>query len=131
YQHDVSQNQLTDSLGFVVESAVNYVGVDVNTASSSLLQHVSGVSRQVAGNIVRLREETGKFSSRKQLKKVPRLGAKTFEQCIGFLRIMDGDNPLDKTPIHPESYGKVEELLTYLHIEPLAINQVESKQKLQ
>ncbi|RKD22602.1 RNA-binding transcriptional accessory protein [Ammoniphilus oxalaticus] len=131
YQHDVSQTRLTESLQFVVESAVNYVGVDVNTASPSLLQHVSGVSRQVANNIVKLREEAGKFSSRTQLKKVPRLGAKTFEQCVGFLRIMEGDNPLDKTPIHPESYEKVEELLQRLQIEPRAINQPESKEKLQ
>ncbi|WP_134704688.1 Tex family protein [Ammoniphilus sp. YIM 78166] len=131
YQHDVSQTRLADSLQFVVESAVNYVGVDVNTASPSLLQYVSGVSKQVAKNIVKLREETGKFTSRAQLKKVPRLGDKTYEQCIGFLRVMDGKNPLDKTPIHPESYDKVAKLLELLHIQPVEIGSPEAKEKLQ
>lgn len=114
YQHDVSQSQLADSLQFVVESAVNYVGVDLNTASPSLLQYVSGISKQVAKNVVVYREEIGRFPNRAQLKKVPRLGAKTFEQCVGFMRIMDGDNPLDNTPIHPESYDKVLQLLQYV-----------------
>jgi len=111
YQHDVSQTRLAESLQFVVSSAVNHVGVDVNTASASLLQYVSGVNKQVATNIIKMREENGKFTNRAQLKKVPRLGAKTFEQCIGFLRITDGDNPLDKTPIHPESYEATKQLL--------------------
>lgn len=111
YQHDVSQKALTESLSFVVEAAVNQVGVNVNTASTSLLQHVSGLSKTVANNIVKQRNEEGKFVNRKQLKKIPRLGAKTYEQAIGFLRIIDGEHPLDRTPIHPESYKKTEELL--------------------
>ncbi|MES1042662.1 Tex family protein [Peribacillus simplex] len=111
YQHDVSQKKLTESLTFVVETAVNQVGVNVNTASSSLLQYVAGLSKSVAQNIVKKREEEGKFSSRKQLKKIPRLGAKTYEQCIGFLRIINGDEPLDQTAIHPENYSAVNKLL--------------------
>ncbi|MGG1662799.1 Tex family protein [Brevibacillus sp. NRS-1366] len=131
YQHDVSQSRLADSLQFVVESAVNHVGVDVNTASSSLLQYVSGISRQVAGNIVKKREEVGKFSSRSQLKEVPRLGAKTYEQCIGFLRIGDGTNPLDKTPIHPESYDATHKLLQMIGIAPEQIGSEQCKERLQ
>nr|WP_234028457.1 Tex family protein [Lentibacillus sp. Marseille-P4043] len=111
YQHDVSQKALNASLTFVVETAVNQVGVNVNTASSSLLQYVSGLSKTVANNIVNKRNEEGKFTNRKQLKKIPRLGAKTYEQSIGFLRIVDGDNSLDRTPIHPETYTQVAELL--------------------
>ncbi|MBY7142398.1 RNA-binding transcriptional accessory protein [Virgibacillus sp. NKC19-3] len=111
YQHDVSQKLLNESLTFVVETAVNQVGVNVNTASSSLLQYVAGLSKTVAANIVTKREEEGKFTNRKQLKNIPRLGAKTYEQGIGFLRIVDGDHPLDRTPIHPESYANVENLL--------------------
>ena len=114
YQHDVSQKALNESLTFVVETAVNQVGVNVNTASTSLLQYVSGLSKTVANNIVKERNEIGKFTNRKQLKKIPRLGAKTYEQGIGFLRIVDGDNPLDRTPIHPESYPVVEQLLKTL-----------------
>lgn len=131
YQHDVSQSRLEDSLQFVVESAVNHVGVDVNTASTSLLQYVSGISRQVAGNIVKKREEIGKFTSRTQLKEVPRLGAKTYEQCIGFLRIADGSNPLDKTPIHPESYDATYKLLDMLGIEPQEIGSEACRDRLQ
>lgn len=111
YQHDVGQKELTESLSFVVETAVNQVGVNVNTASSALLQYVSGLSKTVAQNIVKEREEIGKFTNRKQLKKVPRLGAKTYEQAIGFLRIIDGDHPLDRTSIHPESYKETKNLL--------------------
>lgn len=114
YQHDVSQKKLNESLTFVVETAVNQVGVNVNTASPSLLQYVSGLSKTVANNIVKQREENGKFTSRKQLKKIPRLGAKTYEQAIGFMRILDGEEPLDLTPIHPESYGEVQRLLKQL-----------------
>ncbi len=106
YQHDVSQSKLNDSLTFVVETAVNQVGVDVNTASASLLQYVAGLSKSVAVNIVKRREEKGKFHSRKELQQVPRLGAKTYEQAAGFLRIVDGKEPLDQTAIHPESYDK-------------------------
>ncbi|WP_284141786.1 Tex family protein [Virgibacillus sp. LDC-1] len=114
YQHDVSQKSLNESLSFVVETAVNHVGVNVNTASTSLLQHVSGLNKTVANNIVAYRYENGKFTNRKQLKKIPRLGAKTYEQGIGFLRIIDGDHPLDRTPIHPESYAHTERLLEML-----------------
>nr|WP_319005671.1 Tex family protein [Mesobacillus subterraneus] len=114
YQHDVSQKKLSESLTFVVETAVNQVGVNVNTASSSLLQYVSGLSKTVANNIVKKREEEGKFTSRTQLKKIPRLGAKTYEQAIGFLRVIDGKEPLDRTGIHPESYGEVKQLLESL-----------------
>ncbi|MBS4224399.1 Tex family protein [Lederbergia citrea] len=114
YQHDVSQKRLNESLTFVVETAVNQVGVNVNTASSSLLQYVSGLSKTVANNIVKYREENGRFASRKQLKGIPRLGAKTYEQAIGFMRIPDGEEPLDLTPIHPESYGEVKSLLKKL-----------------
>jgi len=114
YQHDVSQKKLSESLTFVVETAVNQVGVNVNTASSSLLQYVSGLSKTVANNIVKKREEEGKFTSRAQLKKIPRLGAKTYEQAIGFLRVIEGKEPLDRTGIHPESYGEVKQLLDSL-----------------
>lgn len=114
YQHDVSQKALTDSLGFVVETAVNQVGVNVNTASVSLLQYVSGLSKTVAKNIVARRDELGKLTKRSQLKDIPRLGAKTYEQSIGFLRIPDGDNPLDRTPIHPETYKQTKELLKHV-----------------
>ncbi|MFC5465542.1 Tex family protein [Lederbergia graminis] len=114
YQHDVSQKKLHESLTFVVETAVNQVGVNVNTASPSLLQYVSGLSKTVANNIVKYREEHGRFENRKQLKGIPRLGAKTYEQAIGFMRILDGEEPLDLTPIHPESYGEVKKLLKKL-----------------
>jgi protein Tex len=112
YQHDVSQKKLNESLTFVVETAVNQVGVNVNTASSSLLQYVAGLSKTVANNIVKKREEEGKFKSRSQLKKIPRLGAKTYEQSIGFLRIMEGKELLDRTPIHPDNYEDVKKLLS-------------------
>ncbi|MFB6467380.1 Tex family protein [Cytobacillus sp. Hz8] len=114
YQHDVSQKRLSESLTFVVETAVNQVGVNVNTASSSLLQYVSGLSKSVANNIVKKREEEGKFTKREQLKKIPRLGAKTYEQAIGFLRVLDGNEPLDRTGIHPENYKEVKTLLSSL-----------------
>ena len=116
YQHDVSQKKLNDSLTFVVELVVNKVGVNVNTASSSLLQYVSGLSKTVANNIVKRREEEGRFKNRKELKGIPRLGAKTYEQCIGFLRVVDGDEPLDRTGIHPESYSEVKKLLKQLNV---------------
>ncbi len=111
YQHDVTQKKLNESLTFVVETVVNQVGVNANTASPSLLQYVSGLSKTVANNIVKTREENGKFTDRKQLKKIPRLGAKTYEQSIGFLRIQDGKQPLDRTPIHPESYDVAKSIL--------------------
>lgn len=125
YQHDVSQKHLDESLKNVVESAVNHVGVDVNTASPALLSYVSGVNATTAKNIVKFREENGRFKSRKQLQKVPRLGAKTFEQCVGFLRIDGGEHPLDKTPIHPESYNVVNRLFAELGV---SLDQLGSKE---
>ncbi|SFS89707.1 Tex family protein [Marininema halotolerans] len=130
YQHDVSQKELSVSLSTVVESAVNHVGVDVNTASASLLSYVSGVNATVAKNIIQRREELGRFHDRKELKKVPRLGAKTFEQCIGFLRVMDGVSSLDKTPIHPESYPIVKKLLDQLGSDPNQIGTPALKEQL-
>lgn len=111
YQHDVAKKRLSESLSFVVETAVNRVGVDVNTASSSLLQYVAGLSKTVAENIVKSREENGLFTKRNQLKKVPRLGAKTYEQAIGFLRVLGAKDPFDATGIHPESYQLAEQVL--------------------
>lgn len=116
YQHDVNQKALDAALDFVVETAVNQVGVDVNTASSTLLQHVSGLSRQIADNIVLYREENGAITHHRQLNKVKRLGAKTFEQSIGFLRIVNGKEPLDNTAIHPESYDVTYQLLENLEL---------------
>ncbi|MCO4329415.1 RNA-binding transcriptional accessory protein [Staphylococcus hyicus] len=117
YQHDVNQKQLGEALDFVVETAVNQVGVNVNTASSTLLQHVAGLSKPIANNIIQYREENGTIKHHKEIKKVKRLGAKTFEQSIGFLRIIDGDEPLDNTPIHPESYSATYQLLEELKID--------------
>ena len=112
YQHDVNQTELARSLGAVVEDCVNSVGVNVNTASASLLSMVSGLNRQIAGNIVAYRDKTGPFANRKALKKVPRLGEKAYEQAAGFLRIPGGDNPLDASGVHPESYPVVERILS-------------------
>lgn len=116
YQHDVNQKQLSESLDFVVDTVVNQVGVNVNTASSALLSHVAGLNKSISENIVRYREENGALTSRQELKKVPRLGAKAFEQAAGFLRIPEADNFLDNTGVHPESYQAVEDLLTRLAI---------------
>lgn len=112
YQHDVNQKKLTESLTGVVEDAVNSVGVDVNTATPSLLSYVSGINKQVAKNIVEYRDTNGSLKQRKELLKVPKLGKAAFEQCAGFIRIYDGSNPLEITGVHPESYDKAEELLT-------------------
>lgn len=117
YQHDVNQKELESALTFVVETAVNQVGVDVNTASKSLLQYVSGLSSAIAQNIIDYREENGAIKHNKEISKVKRLGAKTFEQSIGFLRIVDGSEPLDNTSIHPESYDVTYELLTVLNFD--------------
>lgn len=125
YQHDVSQKVLEESLKAVVESAVNHVGVDVNTASPSLLSYVAGVNATIAKNIVKYREENGRFTNRRQLQKVPRLGAKTYEQCVGFMRIGEGENPLDRTPIHPESYKVVDQLFKELQV---ALDKLGSKE---
>ena len=114
YQHDVNQKRLAESLGGVVEDAVNKVGVDVNTATPSLLSYVSGINSTIAKNIVKYRDENGKLKTRKELLKVPKLGKVAFEQCAGFLRIIDGDNPLEITAVHPESYLATEKLLNTL-----------------
>ena len=114
YQHDMNQKRLGEALGGVVEDCVNSVGVDLNTASPSLLSYVSGINSTVAKNITSYREENGKFKSRKQLLKVAKLGAKAFEQCAGFLRITDGDNVFDNTSVHPESYAAAEKMLEIL-----------------
>jgi uncharacterized protein len=117
YQHDVAQKELSESLDFVVETAVNQVGVNVNTASVQLLQYVSGLNKTVAENIVKYREENGPFTNREQLLKVPRLGDKAYEQAVGFLRILNGDNPFDKTGIHPESYDLALRLMEELNLD--------------
>ena len=114
YQHDMNQKKLTEALDHVVEDCVNRVGVDLNTASASLLEYVSGVSKAIAKNIVLYREENGKFASRSQLLKVAKLGPKAYEQCAGFMRISDGKNPLDATGVHPESYAATKQLLETL-----------------
>ena len=114
YQHDMNQKKLGEALGAVVEDSVNNVGVDLNTASASLLEYISGISKPIAKNIVAYREENGRFTSRKQLLKVAKLGPKAFEQCAGFMRISDGKNPLDQTSVHPESYEAATELLHML-----------------
>ena len=117
YQHDLNQKRLDEVLGSVVEDCVNRVGVDLNTASVSLLEHISGISRTIAKNIVAYREENGAFTDRKQLLKVPKLGPQAFEQCAGFMRISGGADPLDATSVHPESYRAARELLERLGLE--------------
>ena len=114
YQHDMNQKKLGDALGGVVEDCVNKVGVDLNTASASLLEYISGISKAIAKNIVAYREENGKFTDRKQLLKVAKLGPKAYEQCAGFMRINDGDNPFDATSVHPETYDAAKALLEKL-----------------
>ena len=114
YQHDMNQKRLGEALGGVVENCVNSVGVDLNTASPSLLSYVAGINKTVSKNIITYREENGKFNTRKELLKVPKLGAKAFEQCAGFLRITDGDNVLDNTSVHPESYKAAAQLLKHM-----------------
>ena len=128
YQHDVSQKKLAENLDFVVDTVVNQVGVNVNTASPALLSHVSGLNKTISENIVKYREENGMMASRQDIKKVPRLGEKAFEQAAGFLRIPESDNFLDNTGVHPESYKAVERLLEKLDITQLDDS---SKQKLQ
>lgn len=114
YQHDMNQKKLSEALGGVVEDCVNKVGVDLNTASASLMEYISGITKTIAKNIVSYREENGQFTSRSQLLKVAKLGPKAYEQCAGFMRITGGQNPLDSTGVHPESYGAATELLTSL-----------------
>lgn len=130
YQHDVNQKALNETLKFVVETAVNQVGVDVNTASPSLLSYVSGLSNTVANNIIKFREEKGVITHHSEIAKVPRLGNKTFEQSIGFLRILDGIEPLDKTAIHPESYEAAYALIQYVGLQKEDIGSDVLKEKL-
>lgn len=118
YQHDVSQKNLSDSLDFVVETAVNQVGVNVNTASVQLLQYVAGLNKTVASNIVKHRESKGAFKNREEIKSVPRLGDKAYEQAIGFLRVLNSSNPFDKTGIHPESYDLANQIMNELNLTP-------------
>lgn len=126
YQHDVSQKRLADELSFVVETAVNQVGVDVNTASAQLLGYVSGINKTTAQNIVALRQEVGSFTERKELKKVPRLGPKAYEQAIGFLRIPKGKSIFDSTSIHPESYPLAKKILEYIHMPESSVGSEET-----
>ena len=121
YQHDVDQKRLKQKLAETVESCVNYVGVDLNTASAALLTYVSGISGAIANNIVAYRNQNGAFRDRKTLLKVPKLGPKAFEQAAGFLRIRDGDSPLDNTAVHPESYGVVQRIFQDLNVAPAAL----------
>ncbi|MFT8708602.1 MAG: Tex family protein [Sporolactobacillus sp.] len=130
YQHDVSEKELSQSLRFVVETVVNQVGVNVNTASVELLQHVAGLSRAVAANLVARRSALGKYSRREQLMDVPRLGPRAYEQCAGFLRISGGEEPLDNTPIHPESYRETKQLLTKIDGTEAMLGQPELIEKL-
>ncbi|MDE7298626.1 MAG: RNA-binding transcriptional accessory protein [Lachnospiraceae bacterium] len=129
YQHDMNQKKLSDALTGVVEDCVNRVGVDLNTASAALLEYISGISKPIAKNIVAYREENGKFRTRQQLLKVPKLGPKAFEQCAGFLRIADGTNPLDATSVHPESYAAAEKLLESLGFAVSDIKKLQAETK--
>lgn len=130
YQHDMNQKRLSEMLGGVVENCVNSVGIDLNTASASLLSYASGISSTVAKNIIQFREENGKFKNRKQLLNVKKLGPKAFEQCAGFLRILDGEEILDSTSVHPESYKIVENLLDKLNIKIKDFKATNIKQKI-
>ncbi len=131
YQHDVAQKRLSEQLDFVVETAVNQVGVNVNTASPQLLQYASGLNKTTAQNIVNYREENGAFTSRPQLKKVPRLGPKAYEQAIGFLRIPEAKNILDTTAIHPESYGSAKEILALAGVALQSLGTPEATEKIE
>ncbi len=127
YQHDMNQKKLNDALSGVVEYSVNRVGVDLNTASAPLLEHISGISKTIAKNIVEYREKNGRFLNRRQLLKVPKLGPKAFEQCAGFMRITDGDNPLDATSVHPESYEATLKLLDKIGLTMEDVKAVQAK----
>ena len=127
YQHDMNQKKLGDTLGGVVEDCVNKVGVDLNTASAPLLTYISGISKVIAKNIVEYREANGKFTERSQLLNVPKLGPKAYEQCAGFLRIMDGSNPLDATSVHPESYEATEKLMDKMGITMEDVREAQKK----
>ena len=130
YQHDVTESKLSKSLDDVVEDAVNHVGVNLNTASVSLLSYVSGLSKATSKNIVDYREKNGRFYTREELKKVSKLGPKTYEQCVGFLRILDGKNKFDMTSIHPESYDKAKKILDILELDETALGTDLMKEKL-
>ncbi|MBD5527235.1 MAG: RNA-binding transcriptional accessory protein [Lachnospiraceae bacterium] len=127
YQHDMNQKKLSEALGGVVEDSVNKVGVDLNTASVSLLEYISGINKTIARNIVDYREANGRFTNRKQLLKVPKLGPKAYEQCAGFMRILDGDNPLDATSVHPESYEAALRLLDKLGLTMEDVKEAQKK----
>ena len=127
YQHDMNQKKPSEALGGVVEDSVNKVGVDLNTASVSLLEYISGINKTIARNIVDYREANGRFTNRKQLLKVPKLGPKAFEQCAGFMRILDGDNPLDATSVHPESYEAALKLLDRLGLTMEDVKEAQKK----
>ena len=127
YQHDMNQKKLGETLSGVVEDCVNKVGVDLNTASASLLEYISGISKVIAKNIVTYREENGKFTSRKELLKVPKLGPKAFEQCAGFMRILDGKNPLDATSVHPETDDAANALLDKLGIDTEELKKIQTE----
>ncbi len=129
YQHDMNQKKLGETLEGVVEDCVNKVGVDLNTASAPLLQYISGVTSAIAKNIVAYREQNGRFVSREQLLKVDKLGAKAYEQCAGFMRITGGDNPLDATSVHPESYEAARQFMRLQHIEPQSIGSLNGLSK--
>lgn len=130
YQHDVSQKRLEERLEFVVETAVNQVGVNVNTASAPLLQHVAGLNKTTATNVVAYRDENGRFDSRAALKKVPRLGPKAYEQAVGFMRIVDGKNILDNTGIHPETYKEAKEILALADLTLADVGSLKAKEAL-
>ncbi|WP_455619109.1 Tex family protein [Eisenbergiella sp.] len=129
YQHDMNQKKLGEALSGVVEDCVNRVGVDLNTASASLLEYISGISKTIAKNIVEYRETNGRFTNRKQLLKVAKLGPKAFEQCAGFMRIQDGDNPLDATSVHPESYDATMKLLDKLDLTMEDVKKLQAEAK--
>lgn len=129
YQHDMNQKKLGEALNGVVEDCVNRVGVDLNTASASLLEYISGISKTIAKNIVDYREANGRFTNRKQLLKVAKLGPKAFEQCAGFMRITDGDNPLDATSVHPESYEATMKLLDRLDLSMEDVKKLQAESK--
>ncbi|MCM1184556.1 MAG: RNA-binding transcriptional accessory protein [Roseburia sp.] len=127
YQHDMNQKKLSDALNGVVEDSVNKVGVDLNTASASLLEYISGINKTIAKNIVDYREANGRFTNRKQLLRVAKLGPKAYEQCAGFMRILDGDNPLDATSVHPESYDAAMKLLEKLKLSMEDLKEIQKK----
>ncbi len=130
YQHDLPAKDLSQELDAVVERAVNQVGVNLNTASYQLLTHISGLSKTIAVNIVKYRDENGRYESRAQLKKVPRLGPKAYEQAVGFLRIIDGKNPLDNTDVHPESYSAAKQMMQMADVQPDRLGQPSESQKI-